>query len=306
MASLFNTDKGTEIELYRVLNAAGVSFEDVKALSKTMPEDISTVIDFLRVLRKTDLTIQELVKLVRFPEDVVAMVEFVRRRPSFRFIHGWFAPLTDKAIMVKSWPGINPKGVDAAIALAHENGTIAGFEAESPENDKLDLVIVPYRESLAATFLYGRARMMETWSGRYVEWENAYAQGVDDKRVELIPGARPFVPNTIVVQAVDFGANWDPKRGNVLRDVQANQAGQLADFAGLFNASQSPEWVKQMNGTSMPYAILAALLLNVPRYDKRSSSPSIRRIGGSANLHSDRVFVRFGQLSMAVVRKYKS
>jgi len=261
---------------------------------------------FLGVLRSAgmpDRFLHEVVNNSEFREELVAWVD---SQPAFRLIHGRFTPLADKVEMVKSWPGINPADVDVAVALAHENGTIAGFEAESPDNPLLDLVIVVYRESLPATLLYGRARFMEAFEGRYVEWREAYASGVDDKRIELIPGAREFRPNTIEVQAVDFGANWDRQHGNVLRDVQRAQAGQLEDFAALFNASQSPKWVEQMDGKTVPYTILAALLLSVPGYDARSNSPYVWHDGDEAELSGDHVDDRFRGHSMAVIRKYKS
>jgi hypothetical protein len=261
---------------------------------------------FLGVLRSAgmpDRFLHEVVNNSEFREELVAWVD---SQPAFRLIHGRFTPLADKIAMVKSWPDINPADVDAAVALARENGTIAGFKAESPDNPLLDLVIVVYRESLPATLLYGRALMMETFEGRYAEWEEAYAGGVDHERVELIPGACEFRPNTIEVQAVDFGANWDRQHGNVLSDVQKAQAGALADFAGLFNASQSPKWVEQMDGKTVPYTILAALLLSVPGYGVRSYSPSVWHRGGKAKLFGIHVDSRFREVSMAVIRKYKS
>ncbi|HAU66583.1 MAG: hypothetical protein A2017_05390 [Lentisphaerae bacterium GWF2_44_16] len=274
MASLYKMDKGTEIELFRMLNAAGLTAEDAKKLSTQ-------------------------------PKVVKAMLAKMREDDAFRLIHGRFTPLADKVAMVKSWPGINPDDVDAAVALVRENGTIAGFEVESPNNPLLDLVIVVYRESIPATLLYGRDRFMETFEGHYAEWAEAYASGVDDERVELIPGARKFRPNTIQVQAVDFGANWDPQRGNVLSEVQKTQGGKLADFAGLFNASQSPKWVEQMDEVNVPETILAALLLSVPHCGVRSYSPDIwRHSGGEAELGGYHIGSRFHVLSMAVVREF--
>jgi len=260
---------------------------------------------FLGVLHSAgmpDRFLHEAVNNAQFRQE---LVEWVNSWPAFRLIHGRFAPLADKVAMVKGWPGIKPDDVDAAVALARENGTIAGFKAESPNNPLLDLVIVPYRESIPATLLYGRARMMEAWGDKYDEWKAAYASGVDDKRVELITGAREFKPNTIQVQAVDFGANWDRQHGNVLGDIQRAQAGQLADFAGLFNASQSPKWVEQMDGKVVPYTILAALLLSVPSYDARSLSPGVWHGGGRAELSGDHVDGRFHEDCVAVIRKYQ-
>ena len=220
-----------------------------------------------------------------------------------------FTPLADKIALVKSWPGINPNEVDAAVALAHEDGTIAGFETESPDNPLLDLVIVIYRNDVPATLRYGRARMREVWNDHYIEWADAYEQGVDDKRVELIPGASAFKPNTIVVQAVDFGANWHPDDGcPFLEDIQMSQAGRLADFATLFNASQSPNWVEQMDGVSVPFTILAALLINAPRSGLSVRSPVIwhdkkyHEMGfGGFNIYD-----RFHGNSTAVVRDFIS
>jgi len=233
-----------------------------------------------------------------------AMVATMRQHPAFRLIHGRFTPLADKLEVVKTWPDINPADVDTPFALATENGTIAGYNAEVGKNVHLDAVVTCYRESLPATLLYGRDRMKDTWGDKYSEWTEAYAQGVDEKRVQAIPGAKPFVPNRVVIEVVDFGANWNKRDGTKLKDVQKAQAGQLADFAVLFNASQSPEWVQQMDGTNVPHAIMAALLLSVPRCGKWPYSPCVWRDRDGADLSGFHVDRTFGGSAMPLFREY--
>lgn len=208
--------------------------------------------------------------------------------------------------MVKAWPNINPEDVDAAFATATENGTITGYESEVAGNPFLDIVVTVYRESIPATLIYARERMKEAWGEeKYSEWEAAYAQGIDDDRVKAIPGAKQFTPNRIVIEVVDLGANWNRKDGIVLEEVQKAQAPKLADFAVIYDAIQSPKWVEQMDGDNVPYALVAALLLNVPGSGSWRYSPRVWRGGDKAKLSGYRVGSRFYGSAVPVLREYK-
>lgn len=218
-------------------------------------------------------------------------------------IHGRFTPFADKIRMVKAWPGINPADVEAAIETAMENGTIAGYEAEVDKNPFLDIVITVYRESIPATIIYALQLMKGVWGDRYDEWDTAYAQGVDGERVKAIPG-KQFIPNRIVVEVVDLGANWNRKDGVVLEEVQKAQASELADFAVVYSAAQSPKWVEQMDGNDVPYALVPALLLNVPRFDLWSFTPCVWRNGVFAYMCGHLVESTFYDRSMPILKKY--
>ncbi len=288
------------------------------------------VVDQLHRQLASNLTAEEGRKLHDRPELWKVMVEALRRQIGPKLVHGRFTPLADKIAMVKTWPGINPADVDAAFATAMENGTIAGYEAEVGKNPFLDIVVTVYRESIPATVVYARERMREVWGDKYSEWEAAYAQDVDDDRVKAIPGAKQFTPNRIVIEVVDFGANWNLKDGVVLEEVQKSQAAQLASFAVIYNAVQSPKWLWQMDGKKVPYALVAALLLNVPNhrrdreteemerammyaliidrplpYEAWRYSPSVLRDGGEARLSGDYVGCRFHNCAVPVLREYK-
>jgi len=274
MASLHQLTIGEDTEFKRILATAGFDAETIRKINKNA--DIASV-----------------------------MLAAVRQHPAFRLVHGRFTPLADKLAMVKTWLGINPEDVDAAFATATENGTIAGYESEVAGNPLLDIVVTVYRESIPATLIYVRERMREAWGEKYSEWEAAYAQGVDDDRVKAIPGAKQFVPNRIVIEVVDLGANWNRKDGIVLEEVQKAQAPKLADFAVIYDAIQSPKWVEQMDGDNVPYALVPALLLNVPGYGSWRDSPFVWRYGGRAELGGLHVEGRFDGDAMPVLREYK-
>lgn len=256
---------------------------------------------FDRILGATDLTAEEVVKLIDNPDALKVMLAAMREHPAFRLVHSRFAPLANKIAQVKSWPGINPADVDAAVALATANGTIAGYEAEVDKSPFLDVVVTVYRESVPATLLYARDRMREVYGDHYYQWDAAYAEGVDKKRVKLLKGSKPFTPNRIVVEVVDLGANWNRKDGVIGRDVQRAQAAQLAGFAVLYAVSQSPEWIRQMDGEKVPYAIAAALLLSVPG----TCMPYVWSNGASAELGGSPVDTRCDDSAFPVLREYK-
>ena len=261
--------------------------------------------EFKRVLATAGFDAETIRKINKNPDIVSVMLTAVRQHPAFRLIHGRFTPLADKLEMIKSWPGIKPEDVDAALKAAMENGTIAGYETEVGKNPFLDILVTVYRESIPATLVYARERMQEAWGEKYYEWTEAYAQNVDDERVKAVPGAKPFIPNRIVIEVVDFGANWNRKDGLILEDVQKAQAPQLADFAVIYNAVQSPEWLRQMDGEKVPYALVAALLLSVPGGDSWRYSPSVWHRGGKAGLGGDHVGHRFDDRAVPVLREYK-
>jgi hypothetical protein len=114
-------------------------------------------------LQNAGYTPEEIVKLKDMKEVLQQMRDTMLACPEFRLIHDRWAPLEDVVVQVKSWPGINPDLVDAAVKEAETNGTIAGYEAESAEKPKLGLVIDVARESLPATLQYSRDRVKETW-----------------------------------------------------------------------------------------------------------------------------------------------
>lgn len=223
-------------------------------------------------------------------------------------IHGIFTPLAGKIAIVKRWPGINPEDVDAALATAMENGTVAGYEGNVADSPFLDIGVTVYRESIPATTIYARERTKEAWGARYTEWDKAYAQGVDDVRVKAIPGAKLFTPNRIVIEATDFGANWNRERGTHMADVQRLQAGDLADFAVIYNAVQSPPWVEQMDGENVPHALVAALHVHVPRCTLEPSSPYLYYMPRRRSMNLNSVDVAENHwtrdTALPVLRKY--
>lgn len=250
-------------------------------------------------------TAEQVRKINRFPRVMEGMYEAAMRDLVFRLIHGIWTPMSDVVEIAREYEGVTGDQIDAMLKTARDNGLIEGFERESDSRPLLAPVIVRNRESVPATFLYGRELMQKAWDGKYTEWGEAYAQGVDDDRVKLIPGARAFVPDELVLHIVDFGANWNRRDGLILEDIQKAQAGQLAAFEALFAASQHSEWLRQMDGKEVPYALMAALLLNVPGYDAWRCSPNVWHNGVKAELYGNHVEDRFNGHAMPVLREYK-
>jgi len=261
------------------------------------------VTEFERVIFD-NFTAEEIRKINKYPSVVKAMREAAMRDQAFRLVHGIWTPLNDIVEIAREYEGVTGEQIDAMLRTAADNGLIEGFERESDSRPLLAPVIVRNRESIPTTFLYGRELMQKAWDGKYSEWGEAYAQDVDDNRVKLIPGARAFVPDELVLHIVDFGANWNRRDGVVMEEVQRTQAGKLAVFDALFAASQHPEWMRQMDGEKIPYALMAALLLNVPGGDSWRISPYVWRYGVKAELFGSLVESRFSRHTMPVLREY--
>ncbi|NBS70095.1 hypothetical protein EBT31_14465, partial [bacterium] len=91
----------------------------------------------------------------------------------------------------------------------------------------------------------------------------------------------------------------------IMEKVQRTQAAKLAVFDALFAASQHPEWMRQMDGEKIPYALMAALLLNVAGHDSWRYSPGVWHDGGRVRLNGDRVESKFYYDAMPFLWEYK-
>lgn len=253
-------------------------------------------------------TLQDVRRLRKNPRVWEAMWEVARQHDVFRLIHSMWTPLDDLIENVRGYDGVNGAKIDAALKTARENGTMKAIEAlraEKPEDFLVAPVITVNRPTIHETLLFGRFCAQQGWGDKYTEWMEAYAIGVDEKRVELILGVRPFVPDELAIRIVDFGANWDPKNGNVLKEIQQAQAARLAGFEVIFAMSQHPEWVRRMDGKTVPYALAASLLLSVPYRGARSHSPYVWHDGVRVRFHGYHVDDRFHRHSMPLVQEFK-
>lgn len=255
-------------------------------------------------LSKEGLTAEDVYRMIEYPSVIRSMLARMREQTVFNLVHGRFMTLAGKVAMVKRWPGIDPEDVDVALAAAIEDGTIAGYKREVEKNPLLDIVVTVYRATLAETVSYARERMRDAWENNRCMPEEYVPRSLADYDVKTIDGAKPFTPNRIVIEVVDFGANWGRKRSRVLEDVRKSQAPKLADFALLYNTVQSPEWVKQMNGVDVPYVVVAPLLIHVP-FTQRSVSPLIFLSCRNARTHHGYDFEDVTrQVAIPVLRRY--
>lgn len=260
--------------------------------------------EFKRIMGE-HFTAEQIRKINQNPSIVEVMHKAAMQESTFRLVHGIWTRIKDIVEIAREYDGVTGEQIDAMWKTAGDCGLIEGFEHESDSRPLLAPVIVRNRESVPATFLYGRELMQKAWDGKYTEWGDAYVQGVDDDRIKLIPGARTFVPNELVLHIVDFGANWNRRDGVVMEEVQRTQAGELAVFDALFAASQHPEWVTQMDGKNIPYAIMAALLLGVSGRGSWRFSPHVWHGGDETGLSGLLIEGRFGSSAMPVLREYK-
>ncbi len=219
-----------------------------------------------------------------------------------------FNHLSDKIAMVASWPGYTLSRVNAVVQIAWANGTIAKYEGERENNPFIDLVFSVSRENPYETLCYVRQRLMEVWGRNYHEWTDLFClPGLRHDQVSLIPGSRVFQPNSITVAAVDFASNWlgYPKRTSMDRVIQ-EQADVLAGFETLFNVCQSPQWVLQMDGHTVPFVIATALKMQteLPDFGTWTGAPEISCSEGKVSLGGARHIRHYCYRAMPVVRAY--
>lgn len=197
-------------------------------------------------------------------------------------------PVSEILQIARGYDGVTGGQIDAVLQTPANKELLECFKSESAKRPLLAPVIVPTRESIAATFLYG-CRLMRSTTDRYSEWP-LYEKGMKDwsaslpyhelsaftfrgvagemldlahpeSRMWLVPGARPFSPNELALHFVDFGANWDRTNGVVPRQIQNDQAPKLAVFDALFAASQHPRWARCIGDEQegVPCVMMAAL-----------------------------------------------
>lgn len=195
-------------------------------------------------------------------------------------IHGRFTPLARKLEMVKAWPGITEEMLASALEEAKVSGRLGRYEAESPKNPLLEVVVTVYRESVPATLLYARNRMRQVFGNeKFSQWEDAYGQEVDDNRVRLLKDV-PDHRDCVRIEVVDLGENLNRKDGFLPKDIRNAKS---ATFAPIYAAAQSSEWVRQMDGENVPYALCGGLELSVPGDGPWAILPYVNRDGSRAS-----------------------
>jgi len=214
-------------------------------------------------------------------------------------IHGRFTPLDRKLELVRSWPGVT--GADLDRALREGKRRIVLFDRESPNSPLLDIVVSVYRPTAWETLSYARDRMSEAHGDDFRQWPDAYASFLEG-RVRYLEGAGAPAGG-VRIEVVDLGANHAPAGGMVPRDARGPDS---AHAAVVCAAAQDPEWVRQMGGGSVPYAIAAGFELDVPGYDRWSHSPYVCRVGGEVHLNAGRVGDRYYSTALPLLRECRS
>ena len=210
-------------------------------------------------------------------------------------IHGRFNLLADKFAQVRTWPDVTEEMISAAFVEGAER--IALFERESPANPLLDIVVSVYKPTAHETLVYTRDRIRETFGDRFRQWDVAYSN-IGPDRVRWLDGIA--VPAAGVrIEVVDLGANFDPKCGMV---PERTRGPHSAHVAVIYAAAQDPEWVRQMDGASVPYVFAAAIEIDIPVCDRWSRSPCILRNGDEASLFAFHVDGRYFSTALPSLR----
>lgn len=225
---------------------------------------------------------------------------------------GNFASLEEKLKQVRSWPGVSQDALDAACVAADYDGTMLGYGRHESRDPHLDIVVTVHRETLLATMLYLRERIQEVFGtaaeGRYGEWELMYQHLTQEDQVQLIPGAQPFIPNSVKIEVVDFGANQDYwGEGFVTQTLQDKYPEQAAGFSVLCNAAQNPYWVRRMDGRYRPYAMAGGIHLFRTTMPNTPFSPCIRgmgHMGRQVELDAHEIECRFVFESFPLTQSY--
>lgn len=200
--------------------------------------------------------------------------------------HGRFHSLKDKLEIVRAWPDVLQivGGATAFdLALKEAQDRVARFQAESPRNPFLTIVVSPYGPTACETFLYGRAQIMAAFAGCYEEWKDAYAKGVDANRIRYLEGTPRFA-NCLRIEVMDCAAHFDPREGFIPRSVSGPKS---AHMAVIFGVAEDPDWMMQADGITVPHIFVDGLELNIPGFDAWAYRPHLRGYGTCVELSGD-------------------
>jgi hypothetical protein len=243
--------------------------------------------DFDRLLANR-FSAEDIRRLMKHPDVLEVMEKAAREQAAFRLIHGRFHSLDEKIEIVKRWPGISDRFSESdfthAVEEARDSGLLGRFEAASPKNPLLNVVISVYLGSVVETFLYGRDRLRDAFGDKFVQWKEAYETPDLDKRLVLLDGIKPMM-NCLKVEVVDLGANWSRKDGFIPKDIRNAKS---AHAQVLYAAAEDTDWVRQMNpDQGVPYALMGGYVLTVPDSGDGTSLPNLRfgRGRGKAELN---------------------
>ena len=166
-------------------------------------------------------------------------------------IHGMFVSPEAQIANMRGWNLEHGLGyIDAYFVEAEE----AARQLTWPEDRLVVHVLVPYAETVDATLetLWTIASGLQPnnwrWDGMKSGPENLrLLDGIEHK-----PGLR--------WEAIDLGANWDPKDGIRPMDVRGPNSAHAGILAA---AAHFPKWVQAMDGEKVPYVWLPGYQVNV-------------------------------------------
>jgi len=202
--------------------------------------------------------------------------------------HGRFHSLDEKIKIVKGWPGISDRFSEAdftrAVKKARGSGLLGHFEAASPENPFLNVVVSVYLGSVVETFLYGRDRLRDALGKKFMQWEDAYEMPNLDARLVLLDGIiNPT--NCLRVEVLDLGANFNRKDGFIPNDIRSAKS---AHAQVLYAGAEDHDWICQMHPDyGVPYALMGGYVLTEPGEDKGTFMPHLWFYEDRANLDGE-------------------
>jgi hypothetical protein len=220
--------------------------------------------EFKRVLGER-ISAEDAKTLIKYPDTLEAMEKAMREQAVFRLIHGRFHSLAEKIEIVKAWPGISDRFIEAdftrAAEEARDKGQLERFERYSPGLPLLDIVVVPYFGSVVETFLYGYGRLCDAFGEKFYK-DKKYDAPDLEKRLALLDGITP-VTNCLKVEIVDLGANRNPEDGFFI--TKQNRNARSAHAQVLYAAAEDPDWVRQMNpDQGVPLAFMGGYVYTEP------------------------------------------
>ena len=222
------------------------------------------MVEFFQRLGRMGTSEEQVKKLLGSDALMERWVRQLVEQPELRLRHGRFHSMQDKLTQALNWPGhpFTEEHFVMAMEEATTSGRLARFEAEADKNPLLNVVVSIYLATAHQTFAYARDRMRDTFGpDRFSQWAQAYA----DITAERLALAKDVVGyrDCVRIEVIDLGAHWNTKQGFVPNEVRGKDS---AHAAVLYSAAEDPDWVRQMDGKTVPYVMAGGYDLTVPGY----------------------------------------
>ncbi len=169
--------------------------------------------------------------------------------------YGYFTPIDLKIAKVMEWPGVqdrfSARDFTDALSEAHDVGKIHKILPVSIADSLVNLVVSISLDDSFGTFLFVCDQLSRAFGPAF-----QHKFGVEElanlrDRLSL---CGDFVPNSIRIEAIDFGAHWELGKPIVPNAIAHSEG--FVHAQALFAAAQDHHWIHSISWDAVPSPVM--------------------------------------------------